>query len=441
MATQMSSARRGIATDEMKRVAKDEDVTLDWLLPKIASGSIIIPSNNVRPQKIHNVGIGKGMKTKVNVNIGTSTLNVNVEEEVEKAKVAVKYHADTIMDLSDGGDVGSIRRTLLDAAPITFGTVPIYEAYNFGVEKHKNPLDITEDDYLRAFENNIKDGVDYTTIHSGITKEIAKRILKVQRYAGIVSKGGTITAAWMLKYDKENPYITNYDYMIELAQKYDVTFSLGDALRPGSILDSHDELQVQEMINIGRLAKRAIEKDVQVMVEGPGHVPLDEVATNVKLAKSMIGDVPYYVLGPLVTDIASGHDHIASAIGAAVSASEGVDLLCYLTPSEHLALPNPEEVKEGLIAYRIAAHAGDLVKLREKSIKWDLKMTEARRTLDWDAQLALSIDPEKAVMIHSRTGQHPGNNVPCTMCGGACVYLMLPQQRKYVKGNELQQVE
>ena len=441
MATQMSSARRGVATDEMKQVAKDEDVTLDWLLPKIASGSIIIPSNNVRPQNIHNVGIGKGMKTKVNVNIGTSTLNVNIEDEVEKAKVAVKYHADTIMDLSDGGDVGHIRRTLLDAAPITFGTVPIYEAYNFGVEKHKNPLDITEDDYLKAFENNIKDGVDYTTIHSGITKEIAKRILKVQRYAGIVSKGGTITAAWMLKYDKENPYITNYDYMIELAQKYDVTFSLGDALRPGSILDSHDELQVQEMINIGRLAKRAIEKDVQVMVEGPGHVPLDEVATNVKLAKSMIGDVPYYVLGPLVTDVASGHDHIASAIGAAVSASEGVDLLCYLTPSEHLALPNPEEVKEGLIAYRIAAHAGDLVKLREKSIKWDLKMTEARRTLDWDAQLALSIDPEKAVMIHSRTGQHPGNNVPCTMCGGACVYLMLPQQRKYVKDNELQQVE
>ena len=441
MATQMSSARRGVATDEMKQIAKDEDVTLDWLLPKIASGSIIIPSNNVRPQKIHNVGIGKGMKTKVNVNIGTSTLNVNIEEEVEKAKVAVKYHADTIMDLSDGGDVGHIRRTLLDAAPITFGTVPIYEAYNFGVEKHKNPLDITEDDYLKAFENNIKDGVDYTTIHSGITKEIAKRILKVQRHAGIVSKGGTITAAWMLKYDKENPYITNYDYMIELAQKYDVTFSLGDALRPGSILDSHDELQVQEMINVGRLAKRAIEKDVQVMVEGPGHVPLDEVATNVKLAKSMIGNVPYYVLGPLVTDVASGHDHIASAIGAAVSASEGVDLLCYLTPSEHLALPNPEEVKEGLIAYRIAAHAGDLVKLREKSIKWDLKMTEARRTLDWDAQLALSIDPEKAVMIHSRTGQHPGNNVPCTMCGGACVYLMLPQQRKYVKDNELQQVE
>jgi phosphomethylpyrimidine synthase len=436
MATQMTSARRGIATDEMKQVAKDEDVTLDWLVPKIASGSIIIPSNNVRKEKIHNVGIGKGTKTKVNVNIGTSTLNVNIDEEVEKAKVAVKYHADTIMDLSDGGDVGVVRRRLLEVAPITFGTVPIYEAYNFGVEKHKNPLDITEDDFLKAFENNIKDGVDYTTIHSGITKEIAKRILKVERYAGVVSKGGTITAAWMLKYDKENPYITHYDYMMELAQKYDVTFSLGDALRPGSILDSHDELQVQEMINISRLAKRANEKEVQVMIEGPGHVPLNEVAANVRLAKSLIGDVPYYVLGPLVTDIASGHDHIASAIGAAVSASEGVDLLCYLTPSEHLALPNSEEVKAGLIAYRIAAHAGDLVKLREKAIKWDMKMTEARRTLDWEKQLALSIDPELAAKIHGRTGQHPGNNVPCTMCGGACVYLMLPQQRKYEKDPE-----
>ena len=436
MATQMTSARRGVATDEMKQVAKDEDVTLDWLVPKIASGSIIIPSNNVRKEKIHNVGIGKGTKTKVNVNIGTSTLNVNIDEEVEKAKVAVKYHADTIMDLSDGGDVGVVRRRLLEVAPITFGTVPIYEAYNFGVEKHKNPLDITEDDFLKAFENNIKDGVDYTTIHSGITKEIAKRILKVERYAGVVSKGGTITAAWMLKYDKENPYITHYDYMMELAQKYDVTFSLGDALRPGSILDSHDELQVQEMINISRLAKRANEKEVQVMVEGPGHVPLNEVAANVRLAKSLIGDVPYYVLGPLVTDIASGHDHIASAIGAAVSASEGVDLLCYLTPSEHLALPHSEEVKSGLIAYRIAAHAGDLVKLREKAIKWDMKMTEARRTLDWEKQLALSIDPELAAKIHGRTGQHPGNNVPCTMCGGACVYLMLPQQRKYEKDPE-----
>ena len=431
MSTQMISARRGVATDEMRQVARDEDISLDWLLPKMARGSIIIPSNNSRPQTIHNVGIGHGLKTKVNVNIGTSTLNVNIDEEVKKAKIAVKYHADTIMDLSDGGDIGHIRRTLLDTAPITFGTVPIYEAYNYGITVHKNPLNLTEDDYINAFENNARDGVDYTTIHCGITKDIAKRILHAKRHAGIVSKGGTITAAWMLKHDKENPYFTHYDYLMEVAKKYDVTFSLGDALRPGSILDSHDELQVQEMINVSRLTKRAHQQGVQVMVEGPGHVPLNEVAANVRLAKSLIGDVPYYVLGPLVTDVASGHDHIASAMGAAISASEGVDLLCYLTPSEHLALPTPDEVKDGLIAYRIAGHVGDLVKIRDKAIKWDAAMTEARRTLDWEKQIALSIDPEKAAMIHSRTGQHPGNNVPCTMCGGACVYLMLPQQKNY----------
>ncbi len=438
----MSHARRGIATDEMRQVARDEDVTLDWLLPRIAAGSIIIPSNNARRQRVHRVGIGRGLKTKVNVNIGTSTLNVNLDEEIQKARVAVKYHADTIMDLSDGGPVGSIRQALLEAAPITFGTVPIYEAYNHGVEEHKNPMELTEDDFLNAFESNAKDGVDYTTIHSGITRDIAKRILGVQRHGGVVSKGGTITAAWMLKHEKENPYYSHFDYLIEVARRYDVTFSLGDALRPGSILDSHDELQVQEMINISRLARQAREKDVQVMVEGPGHVPLDEVAANVRLAKSLIGDVPYYVLGPLVTDVASGHDHIASAIGAAVSASEGVDLLCYLTPSEHLALPNAEEVKAGLIAYRIAAHAGDLVKIRDKAIKWDRQMSEARRTLDWERQIALSIDPEEAARIHGRTGQHPGNNVPCTMCGGACVYLMLPQQRGYESpGGGLQQAE
>lgn len=429
--TQMSEARQGHITDQMRTVASDEDVTVEWLMHQIAKGSVIIPSNQARPQKIHNVGIGHGLKTKVNVNIGTSTLHTDINEEKMKARTAVKYHADTIMDLSDGGEIGPIRRALMKEAPITFGTVPIYEAYNYAITKYKNPLSLTEDDFLNAFINNAKDGVDYTTIHCGITLDIARRILKTQRHAGVVSKGGTITAAWMLHYEKENPYYTHYDYLLEVAQKYDVTFSLGDALRPGSILDSHDELQVQEMINVSRLTRRAHAQDVQVMVEGPGHVPLNEVAANVRLAKSMIGDVPYYVLGPLVTDIASGHDHIASAIGAAVSAAEGVDLLCYLTPSEHLALPNAEEVKEGLIAYRIAAHAADLVKIRDKAIKWDQKMSHARRTLDWETQLALSIDPEKAARIHSRTGQHPGNSVPCTMCGGACVYIMLPSQRTY----------
>ena len=433
----MSTARRGIATEEMLNVAKDEDIDINFLIPKVANGSIIIPRNNVRKQKIKVVGIGKGLRTKVNVNIGTSTLYQNLDEEVSKAKVAVKYGGDTIMDLSDGGNLDLIREKLLEAAPITFGTVPIYQAYAYGVEKYKNPLNITEDDFLNSFEKHAKDGVDYTTIHSGITKELAKRVLEVKRHAGIVSKGGTITAAWMLKYEKENPYFQHFDYMCEIARKYDVTFSLGDALRPGSILDSHDELQVAEMINVARLAKRAHENDVQVMIEGPGHVPLNEVAANVRLAKSLIGDIPYYVLGPLVTDIAAGYDHIASAIGAAVSASEGVDLLCYLTPAEHLALPTVEDVKEGLIAYRIAAHAGDLVKMRDKAIKWDREITKARRTLNWQKQIELSINPEEAERIHNRQGQHEGNNVPCTMCGGACVYIMLPQQRKYEDKDEI----
>ena len=433
----MTSARRGIPTEEMVQVAKDEDMDINLLIQKVANGSVIIPKNNIRKQNIKVVGIGKGLKTKVNVNIGTSTLYQNLDEEIAKAKVAVKYGGDTIMDLSDGGNLDLIREKLLEAAPITFGTVPIYQAYAYGVEKYKNPLNINEDDFLNAFEKHVKDGVDYTTIHSGITKEIAKRVLEVKRHAGIVSKGGTITAAWMLKYDKENPYFQHFDYMCEIAKKYDVTFSLGDALRPGSILDSHDELQIQEMVNVARLSKRAHEKDIQVMIEGPGHVPLNEIAANVRLAKSLIGDVPYYVLGPLVTDIAAGYDHIASAIGAAISASEGVDLLCYLTPAEHLSLPNVEDVKDGLIAYRIAAHAGDLVKMRDKAIKWDREITKARRTLNWQKQIELSINPEEAERIHNRQGQHEGNNVPCTMCGGACVYIMLPQQRKYEDKDEI----
>jgi len=437
MATQVTSAKRGVATPEMMKVAKEEDMSINVIKERVSNGSVIIPNNINRKQKdVKHVGIGNGLKTKVNVNIGTSTLYQDLDEEISKAKVAVKYGGDTIMDLSDGGNLDYIREKLLEAAPITFGTVPVYQAYAYGVEKYKNPLNITSEDFLNSFEKHVKDGVDYTTIHSGITKDLAKRVIKVRRHGGIVSKGGTITAAWMLKYDKENPYFEHFDYMCEIARKYDVTFSLGDALRPGSILDSHDELQVAEMINVARLAKRAREYDVQVMIEGPGHVPLNEVAANVRLAKSLLGNIPYYVLGPLVTDIAAGYDHIASAIGAAISAAEGVDLLCYLTPSEHLGLPTAEEVKEGLIAYRIAGHAGDLVKMREKAIKWDKAITEARRTLNWEKQISLSINPEEAERIHMRRlGQHGGNNVPCTMCGSACVYIMLPQQRKGMEQN------
>ncbi|MEM2048472.1 MAG: phosphomethylpyrimidine synthase ThiC, partial [Candidatus Nitrosocaldus sp.] len=313
MVTQLSYARRGVATEEMKHVAESEQVSLDLIVRGVANGSIIIPRNVARKQELTRlVGIGKGLRTKVNVNIGTSTLRVNLQEEVEKARIAVRYGADTIMDLSDAGDLQAIRRTLMEEARIQFGYVPVYQAYAEAVQKHKNPLEMDEDDFLNAFEQCARDGVDYTTIHAGLTRELADRLLKVKRHAGIVSKGGTITAAWMLKYGKENPYYEHFDYLCEIAREYDVTFSLGDALRPGSILDSHDELQIAEMVNVARLAKRAYAMDVQVMIEGPGHVPLNEVAANVRLAKSLIGDVPYYVLGPLVTDVAAGYDHIAS---------------------------------------------------------------------------------------------------------------------------------
>ncbi len=437
MSTQLTSAKRGIITEEMKIVAKDEELEPEYIMRGIRNGSIIIPRNKVREEYLRLIGIGKGLRTKVNVNIGTSTLRVNIEEEVEKAKIAVKYGADTIMDLSDGGDLDLIRRRLIKETSIQFGYVPIYQAYNNAVTKYKNPIEISEDDFLNAFERAVKDGVDYTTIHSGLTKELAERILKVERYGGIVSKGGTITAAWMLRHGKENPYYKHFGYLCEIAKEYDVTFSLGDALRPGSILDSHDELQIAEMVNVARLAKEARENDVQVMIEGPGHVPLNEISANIRLARSIFNDIPYYVLGPLVTDIAAGYDHIASAIGAAIAASEGVDLLCYLTPSEHLALPTKDDVKEGLIAYRIAAHAADLVKIKDKAIRWDKAMTEARRRLDWNKQLSLAIDPDKAREIHFREGQSNGNNVPCTMCGSACVYIMLPEQRVYKKEEDV----
>ena len=435
--TQMYYARRGEITDAMRFVAGREDLPPELVRDEIARGRLIVPANVKHlAGRLEPMAIGKVARVKINANIGNSAVTSSIPEELAKLELAVKYGADTIMDLSDGGNIDHIRQTLLEAAPITFGTVPVYQAYWQGVEKYKNPLNITEDDFLNAFEKNARDGVDYTTIHSGITRDLARRVLEVQRHGGIVSKGGTITAAWMLKYEKENPYFKHFDYMCEIAREYDVTFSLGDALRPGSILDSHDELQVSEMINVSRLAKKAHEKDVQVMIEGPGHVPLNEVAANVRLAKSLIGDVPYYVLGPLVTDVAAGYDHIASAIGAAISAAEGVDLLCYLTPAEHLALPTAEEVKDGLIAYRIAAHAGDLVKIREKAIKWDREITEARRTLNWEQQIKLAINPEEAARIHYREGQHDGNNVPCTMCGSACVYIMLPQQRRPKEAKE-----
>ena len=425
--TVMLAARNGVVTEEMKIVAKMEEISIDVLRRRVAEGRIIIPGNLRRRdyQEVKIIGIGEGLSTKVNVNVGTSTFVVNIDMEIEKARTAVKYGSDTIMDLSTGGNLDEIRRKLMEVSPIPFGTVPIYQAYVEAARNKKSPVYMTEDDILGIIEKHLKDGVDFMTIHSGIRLEHVRKLKDIKRVAGIVSRGGAILAAWMLYNNKDNPLYTNWDYILELFGEYDGIISIGDALRPGAIHDAHDYFQMAEMVTVAELVKRAWKAGVQVMVEGPGHVPLNEIAANVRLEKALCSGAPYYVLGPLPTDIAAGYDHIASAIGAAIAAATGADLICYLTPSEHLGLPNAEQVKEGLIAAKIAAHAGDIVKLGERAKKLDLEMSKARKALDWDKMFSLMFDPERAKAIRDQFGV--AGVTSCTMCGSLCVYLILKE--------------
>lgn len=429
--TVMQRAKNGIVTDEMKIVAKKEDVSVDVLRRRIAEGRVIIPGNLRRRDKqdIKIIGIGEGLSTKVNVNIGTSTLVVDVEMEIEKAKIAVKYGTDTIMDLSTGGNLDEIRRRLMEVAPVPFGTVPIYQTYIEVAKKKGSPVYMTDEDILKTIEKHLRDGVDFMTIHAGIRYEHVKRLRTIRRVAGIVSRGGAILAAWMLYNKAENPLYRNWDYILELFEEYDGIISIGDALRPGAIHDSHDYFQMAEMVTVAELVRRAWDKNVQVMVEGPGHVPLNEIAENVRIEKALCRGAPYYVLGPLPTDIAAGYDHIASAIGAAIASAAGADLICYLTPAEHLGLPNPQQVKEGLIASKIAAHAGDIIKLGDRARKMDLEMSVARRHLDWSKMYSLMLDPDHAKKIREQFG--PVGLSSCTMCGSLCVYIILD---KFLKG-------
>jgi len=422
MARLMMAARSGSTPEEVMEVARNEGLSPDILRQKLSRGVVVIPRNSlVKGRKI--IGIGEGLRTKVNVNVGTSTLHVDLGMELEKVKIALKYGTDTLMDLSVGGDLRFIRREILKILDVPFGTVPIYQAYMESVRKYHSGVDMSEDDVFRVIEEHYKDGVDFVTVHAGLTRELAEKTVKIGRKAGIVSRGGAILAAWMLHNNQENPLYKNYSYLLELSAQYDVVLSLGDALRPGSILDSHDYPQVAEMINVSQLVKKAWEKGVQVMVEGPGHVPLNQVAANIRLEKSLCHGAPYYVLGPLVTDIAAGYDHIAAAIGAALAAAEGADLICYLTPAEHLSLPTPEDVKDGLIAAKIAAHAGDIVKLGEKALRNDAEMSSARARLDWEVMYKLSPDPQLA---RDKRRRFRGIDVgPCTMCGDMCVYVIL----------------
>lgn len=412
--TQMDAARRGIITAAMETVARRELVEPEKLRRLVADGKVVIPANK-NHGSLEPCGIGEGLKTKVNINLGVSKDCCNIEAELEKAQKAVELKADAIMDLSCYGKTEEFRRRLVEISTAAIGTVPVYDAVGFyGKELEK----ITAEEFLGVVEKHARDGVDFMTIHAGINKETAARFKKNPRLTNIVSRGGALLFAWMELNKRENPFFEYYDELLDICRDYDVTVSLGDACRPGSIKDATDASQIQELIVLGELTKRAWEKDVQVMIEGPGHMALNEIAPNMLLEKKLCHGAPFYVLGPLVTDIAPGYDHITSAIGGAIAAANGADFLCYVTPAEHLRLPTLEDMQEGIIASRIAAHAADIAKGVPGAARWDEEMSAARRNLDWPRMFELALDPEKAVRYRSES--MPEKEETCTMCGKMC---------------------
>lgn len=412
--TQMDAARQGIVTPEMEIVAAKENMGVEKLRELIAKGQVIIPANK-NHQALSPNGIGSALKTKINVNLGTSRDCVDLDMEMEKVNEAVAMGAEAIMDLSSFGDTQKFRRKLTAECPATIGTVPIYDAV---VYYHKPLKDITTEEWLSIVEMHAKDGVDFLTIHCGINKSTAKRFKDAKRLTNIVSRGGSIIFAWMELTGNENPFYEYYDEILDICQQYDVTLSLGDACRPGSIADAGDIPQIEELVTLGELTMRAWEKNVQIMIEGPGHMPLNQIRANMEIEQTICKGAPFYVLGPLVTDVAPGYDHITAAIGGAIAATYGASFLCYVTPAEHLRLPNLEDVKEGIIASKIAAHAADVAKGLPGASDWDYEMSEARRNLDWDRQFELAIDEEKARRY--RAESTPEREDTCTMCGKMC---------------------
>jgi phosphomethylpyrimidine synthase len=415
--TQLAKARAGVITPEMNAVADKEQVDVQWLRQKIAAGRIIIPANINR--KARGVcGIGEGLSIKVNANIGTSSDRVDLDEELAKLSISVEAGADTVMDLSTGGDIDLCRKKILDQSPIPVGTVPIYQAVVETLDQGGGLVHLTVDKIFEVIEKQVQDGVDFITVHCGLTRAALEQLKEQGRVADIVSRGGAFLTTWMLHHDRENPLFEDFDRLLGIAKQYDVTLSLGDGLRPGCLADATDRAQVHELITLGQLTKRAWEADVQVMIEGPGHVPLNQIRANVLLEKQLCHHAPFYVLGPLVTDIAAGHDHVACAIGGAVAGEAGADFLCYVTPTEHLCLPGIEDVREGVIVTKIAAHAADIARGLESAVERDRKMSEARKNLDWDTQLKLAIDPKKANRL--RAENPPREDDVCTMCGKFC---------------------
>lgn len=417
MRTQMLAARAGKITPKMRAVAAAEKRDVEVIRSGVAEGKIVIPAN-VNHKNLNPCGFGCGLKTKVNANIGTSGRFPELDKELIKLKAALDAGTDAVMDLSTGGDIDTCRRKIIAACDVAVGTVPIYQAAIEARERHGNIVSMTADELFEVIEKHAADGVDFITVHCGVTKNVIKRLKKQGRITDIVSRGGAFLAAWILYHGKENPLYERFDRLLDICLKYDVTLSLGDGLRPGCLADATDRSQVQELIVLGELVDTARKRGVQAMVEGPGHVPLNQIKANIQVQKTLCKEAPFYVLGPLVTDVAPGYDHITAAIGGALAAAAGADFLCYVTPAEHLGLPDAGDVREGVMAARIAAHAADLVKNIPGAWEWDEEMSRARRALDWKRQVELAIDPVRARYCRDKYNQE--EEEACSMCGDFC---------------------
>ncbi len=424
--TQIEAAKKGIATEEVKYVAKRERRSEEFIMEGLVNGSIVIPKNinhSIKP-----MAIGKGLKTKVNANIGTSSDIAQLNNELKKLKAAIEAKADSVMDLSTGGDLDYIRKKILKESSIVVGNVPIYQIAVETAESKGSIAYMTKDDIFNTIEKQAKDGIDYMTLHCGVTLETLERLIQQGRIEDIVSRGGSFLSVWMLYNKKQNPLFEDFERILEIAKRYDVTLSLGDGFRPGAIADATDRAQIHELILLGELHKKALDYGVQSMIEGPGHVPINQVITNAEIEKSLCDNAPFYVLGPVVTDIAPGYDHITSAIGGALMAANGADFLCYVTKAEHVRLPEPEDVREGVIVTRIAAHAADIAKGIPGAIEWDLEMSKARKSLNWENMINLSIDPE--YVKKERSSSMPEESDVCTMCGKFCAIKLLNKALK-----------
>jgi len=421
--TQLELARKGTISSQMELVAQNEGVEPEIIRQNVAEGTVVIPAN-IKHTNLVPCGIGKGLRTKVNANIGVSSDFGSVETELDKLRVAIDAGADAVMDLSTGNDISAIRRAIVAASSVPIGTVPIYQAGIKAIDRYGAIVKMTVDDLFSGIKEHIDDGVDFITVHCGITQSSIARLRQQGRIADVVSRGGAFLIGWILHNERENPLYEYYDRLLDLAREFDVTLSLGDGMRPGSLADATDRAQIEELLTLGELVQRAQEAGVQVMVEGPGHLPLNQIETNVQLQKSICKGAPFYVLGPLVTDIGAGYDHITGAIGGAIAAAAGTDFLCYVTPAEHLSLPDFEDVRRGVIASRIAAHAGDIVKGVKGAKEWDRKMSIARKKLDWEEQAKLSLNPELSRRIHSK---HASAGTACSMCGEYCAMALVEE--------------